>query len=55
MGIVGLFEDAPGAKGLVEYVLENVDLVDVPWVKEAGKGEWLGTKIMFGEEGKKGC
>ncbi|KAE9987041.1 hypothetical protein EG327_004025 [Venturia inaequalis] len=55
VGIVGLFEDAPGAKGLVEYVLENVDLVDVPWVKEAGKGEWLGTKIMFGEEGKKGC
>ncbi|TLD20926.1 putative RNA-processing protein [Venturia nashicola] len=54
VGIIGVFEDAPGAKGLVDYVRENVEVVDVPWVKEAGKGEWLGTKIMFGEEGKEG-
>lgn len=32
---------------------ENVEVVDVPWVKEVGKGEWLGTKILFGGEGKR--
>jgi ribonuclease P/MRP protein subunit POP3 len=52
VGIIGIFEGAPGAGPLVEYVREKVEVTDVPWVREVEKGEWLGTKIMFGEEDK---
>lgn len=52
MGTIGIFENAPGAKGLIENVRENVEVVEVPWVKEVEGGEWLGTKVIFGEDGK---
>jgi hypothetical protein len=33
----------------MESVRENVEATDVPWVREVKGGEWLGTRIMFGE------
>lgn len=49
VGIIAIFDGAPGAGPLVENVRENVEVTDVPWAKEVQGGEWLGTKIMFGE------
>lgn len=54
VGLIGIFEDTPGAKGLVEYVRENMETIDVPWIKETGNAEWLGTRVMFGEERTEG-
>lgn len=50
VGIIGIFDGAPGPSALMEYVRNKVEVVDVPWVKEVNSGDWLGTKIMFGEE-----
>lgn len=49
-GIVGVFEDAPGARPLVERVRE-IEAVDVPWTREVSAGQWLGTNISV--EGRK--
>jgi ribonuclease P/MRP protein subunit POP3 len=49
-GVVGVLAGAPGAGPLLEYVRETVDAVDVPWTREVAAGEWLGTKILLGDE-----
>jgi ribonuclease P/MRP protein subunit POP3 len=49
-GVVGVLADAPGAGPLLEYVREIVGAVDVPWTREVAAGEWLGTKILHGDE-----
>lgn len=36
---------SPTAEALLEYVRENVEPPQVPWLREAVEGEWLGTKI----------
>jgi len=51
-GAVGVFKDAPGSGPLMDYVREHVEPVDVPWVREVSAGEWLGTKILVGEESR---
>ena len=38
-------ENMPGLKALEDYVREHVEPVDVPWLRDVMKGEWLGTKI----------
>ncbi|KAF2431770.1 hypothetical protein EJ08DRAFT_557761, partial [Tothia fuscella] len=45
IGIIGVFEDAPNAAPLMGYVREHVEAVNVPWTKDVGKGNWLGTRI----------
>jgi ribonuclease P/MRP protein subunit POP3 len=50
VGIIGVFDEAPGAAALMDYVREKVEVTDVPWARQVAKGEWLGTKVMFGEE-----
>ncbi|KAL2181641.1 uncharacterized protein P884DRAFT_189804 [Thermothelomyces heterothallicus CBS 202.75] len=42
---IGLREDAPQAKGLVEYVREHVAPVEIAWLREAQGGRFLETKI----------
>ncbi|EGS20608.1 uncharacterized protein CTHT_0024420 [Thermochaetoides thermophila DSM 1495] len=42
---IAICEGAPQAKGLVDYVREKVPPVDVAWLKEARRGEFLETKI----------
>lgn len=42
---IGLREDAPQAKGLVDFVREHVAPVRVPWLDEAGSAKFLETNI----------
>ena len=42
---VALREDAPLAKGLVDYVRERVAPVEVSWLRETQSGKFLETKI----------
>jgi ribonuclease P/MRP protein subunit POP3 len=46
VGLVSICDNAPGATALLEYVRENVPPVDVPWIREAAEGIWLGTKVL---------
>ncbi|KAH8671920.1 hypothetical protein BGZ60DRAFT_23169 [Tricladium varicosporioides] len=42
---IGIIEGAPYVKALVELVRECVPEVDVPWLREVKKGEYLPVKI----------
>ncbi|KAK0645990.1 hypothetical protein B0T16DRAFT_457966 [Cercophora newfieldiana] len=42
---IALREGAPQAKGLVDYVREHAEPVDVAWLEQARKGEHQETKI----------
>ncbi|KAK0737001.1 hypothetical protein B0T21DRAFT_347414 [Apiosordaria backusii] len=42
---IAIREDAPQAKGLVDFVREHVKPVEVAWLKEARAGKYLDTKI----------
>jgi ribonuclease P/MRP protein subunit POP3 len=42
---IGLREDAPQAKGLVDFVRERVPPIEVAWLKEAQSAKFLETKI----------
>lgn len=42
---IALREDAPQAKGLVDFVRQHVSLVEVAWLKEVGASKFLETKI----------
>jgi ribonuclease P/MRP protein subunit POP3 len=47
VGVVAVLDTAinHGAKGLLEHCKENLEPVDVPWLREARAGKWMGTKI----------
>lgn len=38
-------EQSPGLAALTEYVRENVEDVEVSWLKQAAEGKWLGTQV----------
>lgn len=38
-------DEGNGTRELCEYVRKHTEPVDVPWLKEAMEGKWLGTKI----------
>jgi ribonuclease P/MRP protein subunit POP3 len=42
---IGLREDAPQARGLVEFVRDHVPPIEVAWLREARAGKFLETKI----------
>jgi ribonuclease P/MRP protein subunit POP3 len=42
---IALREDAPQAKGLVDFVREHVAPIDVAWIQEARSSNFLETKI----------
>lgn len=46
VGAIGIMEGAPGAASLVEYVRQNVGLVESKWIEEARKAEWRGVQIV---------
>jgi ribonuclease P/MRP protein subunit POP3 len=45
VSVIGVLQDAPGARPLIDYVREHVGAVEVPWVTETTEGKFLGTKI----------
>jgi ribonuclease P/MRP protein subunit POP3 len=44
-GVIGVFDDAPGALSLLEYVRDNVDPIEVPWLEKALSGQWMGMNV----------
>lgn len=44
-GVIGVCEDAPGAGPLLEYVRENVNPVEIPWLEKALSGQWMGMNV----------
>jgi ribonuclease P/MRP protein subunit POP3 len=53
VGALAVFEGAPGAKALEEYVREHVGVTECKWVDEAMKGEWKRLNIKSGMDEKK--
>ncbi|KAH9866727.1 hypothetical protein J1614_008420 [Plenodomus biglobosus] len=56
VGALAIMDGAPGAKALVEYVREHVDLTECAWVDEALAPRWKGAKVtmeMSGAAGKR--
>jgi ribonuclease P/MRP protein subunit POP3 len=45
VGVIGVFNDAPDTSSLLEYVRENVDPVEVPWLEKALSGQWTGMNV----------
>lgn len=45
VGVIGVFDSAPGAAPLLEYVRDNVDPVKVPWLEKALSGQWMGINV----------
>ena len=46
VGAIGIYEDAPGAKILEEYVRQHVGLTECLWVDEALNPEWRGLNVQ---------
>ncbi|KAF2624819.1 hypothetical protein BU25DRAFT_398594 [Macroventuria anomochaeta] len=46
VGAVGIYEGAPSAKALEEYVRKHVGLTECLWVDEALKPEWRGLNVQ---------
>jgi ribonuclease P/MRP protein subunit POP3 len=49
VGAVGIYEGAPGAKALEDYVRQHVGLTECPWVDEAMRAEWKGLNVVGGK------
>jgi ribonuclease P/MRP protein subunit POP3 len=45
VSFIGILEDAPHSKGLIDQARESVPEIEIPWLSEAKKGEYLGVKI----------
>jgi ribonuclease P/MRP protein subunit POP3 len=46
VGAIGIYEGAPGAKALEDYVRKYVGLTECLWVDEAMKPEWRGLNVQ---------
>lgn len=46
VGAIGLYEGAPGAKALEDYVRRHVGLTECLWVDEAMKPAWQGLNVQ---------
>ena len=49
VGAIGIYEGAPGAKALEDYVQQHVGLTECPWVDEAMRAEWKGLNVVGGK------
>jgi ribonuclease P/MRP protein subunit POP3 len=45
VSFIGILEDAPHSKGLIELVRGSVPEIEIPWLTEVKRGEYLGVKI----------
>lgn len=45
VGALGIFEAAPGARALEEYVRQHVDLTECRWIDEAVHADWKGVNV----------
>jgi ribonuclease P/MRP protein subunit POP3 len=49
VGAVGIYEGAPGAKALEDYVRQHVGVTECAWVDEAMRAEWKGLNVVGGK------
>jgi ribonuclease P/MRP protein subunit POP3 len=45
VGALAIYEGAPGAKTLEEYVREHIELTECKWIDEAMGAEWKGLNV----------
>ena len=45
VSFIGILENAPHSKGLIELVRGSVPEIEIPWLTEVKRGEYLGVKI----------
>ncbi|CAN9257557.1 unnamed protein product [Alternaria sp. RS040] len=45
VGAIAIYEGAPGAKTLEEYVREHIGLTECDWIDEAMSAEWKGLNV----------
>jgi ribonuclease P/MRP protein subunit POP3 len=45
VSFIGILEDAPYSTGLVDLVRESVPAIEIPWLSEIKREEYLGVKI----------
>ncbi|KAF9691808.1 hypothetical protein EKO04_010460 [Ascochyta lentis] len=45
VGALGIYDGAPGAKALEEYVRQHVGVTECLWIEEAMKPEWRGLNV----------
>jgi ribonuclease P/MRP protein subunit POP3 len=45
VSFIGILEDAPHSKGLIDLVRECVPAIEIPWLTEVKRVEYLGVKI----------
>ncbi|KAF3033432.1 hypothetical protein E8E12_003234 [Didymella heteroderae] len=46
VGAIGIYEGAPGAKAIEDYVRKHVGLTECLWINEAMKPEWRGLNVQ---------
>jgi len=49
VGVLGLEEAAPDAAALVSFVRENLEAIDVPWLREAPRPFYSPVKVETSE------
>ncbi|CAA9963456.1 RNase-P-pop3 domain containing protein [Pyrenophora teres f. maculata] len=45
VGALAVYQDAPGAKTLQDYVREHIGVTQCPWIDEAMSAEWKGLNV----------
>ena len=45
VGMVGVSQDTPDARPLLDFVQENVPLVELPWIDKTMRGEYLPARL----------
>lgn len=48
VGAIGVFEGAPGAKALEDYVRDHVGVTECLWIEEAITPKWRGLNVQQG-------
>lgn len=53
VGVIGIMDDAPGARPLLEYARQKVPAMDVPWLREACEARYLDVNVLTEHSGMK--
>ena len=53
VGVIGIMDDAPGARPLLEYARQKVPAMDVPWLREACEARYLDVNVLTEHSGTK--
>lgn len=46
VSFLGILDDAPNSKALIDLIRDSVEEIETPWLDEAKKAEFLDTKII---------